>query len=90
MAIDESVDWDADPEDLIIRMVPKDDPEYGGSIQLRLNNARKIYANTRNHDVFYQMRDADIVRKLKEADHDRFCPISNLAIMIYANNLDRD
>ena len=42
MAIDESVDWDADPEDLIIRMVSKDDPEYGGSIQLRLNNARKI------------------------------------------------
>lgn len=90
MAIEETVDWDAVPEDLLLRLVPEDDPEYGGSRQLRLNNARRIYIHMRTHDVFKNMYDKDIVCRLQQFDPERFGACRALAIMMYSGKEGRE
>jgi len=90
MAINETIDWNDVPENLLLKMVPEHDPDYGGTRTLALNNAKKIYAHLRSHDAFDNMCDKDIVRKLQESDSDRFDTISALAKMMYSSKEGKD
>lgn len=54
MPIEDKVDWDEVSEELLLNIVPINDPEYGGDKPTALRNARRMYMFATNPQKYLE------------------------------------